>query len=195
MARCVYLTHPEVVVDPAVPVPDWGLSEVGQRRLDAVDGAAWLAPITRIVSSSERKATETAERVGRFIGVAPEVLDGFGENDRSATGYLPEAAFQATADAFFAAPDESVKGWETACDAQTRIVRHVRDAFADRSVPTLFVGHGGVGTLLRCDLMKVPIARSRDQSAPPGAPGGGNILIFDAANWAYVSGWTALEDA
>ena len=33
----VYVTHPQVEMDPRVPVPDWGLSPLGRAR------AAWLA--------------------------------------------------------------------------------------------------------------------------------------------------------
>ena len=56
------------------------------------------------------------------LGLTPIVIDGLGENDRSSTGYLPKAEFEAVADAFFARPEESVRGWERAVDAQRRIV-------------------------------------------------------------------------
>ena len=45
------------------------------------------------------------------------------ENDRSATGYLTQAEFQATADHFFAEPEVSARRWERAVDAQAGIVR------------------------------------------------------------------------
>jgi hypothetical protein len=56
-----YLTHPQVQIDPAVPVPQWGLSPVGRARTEAVASDTWLANTTQIVSSGERKAIETAE--------------------------------------------------------------------------------------------------------------------------------------
>ena len=56
-----YLTHPQVQIDPAVPVPQWGLSPVGRARTEALANASWLASTTQIVSSGERKAIETAE--------------------------------------------------------------------------------------------------------------------------------------
>ena len=57
MPRIYFLTHPQVVIDPAVPVPRWPLSEVGRRRAhlfadSLVDGA-----VTAVWSSSERKAS------------------------------------------------------------------------------------------------------------------------------------------
>lgn len=36
------------------------------------------------------------------------------ENDRSSTGFLPPEEFEVVADAFFAQPGVSVRGWETA---------------------------------------------------------------------------------
>jgi broad specificity phosphatase PhoE len=89
-----------------------------------------------------------------------------GENDRSATGFLPPSEFEATADRFFAEPDWSVRGWETARAAQARIVAAVRTALLDISGDALFVEHGGVGTLLYCALRRVEIDRRYDQGPP-----------------------------
>lgn len=114
------------------------------------------------------------------------------ENDRSATGYLPEAEFQQMADAFFARPTESVRGWERAVDAQARIVAAVEAALAaygDAGQRLLFVGHGGVGTLLLCHLAGYPISRAHDQ--PP--VGGG--CWFRAGPGLRPDRWRAMEEA
>jgi broad specificity phosphatase PhoE len=108
-----FVTHPEVVVDPAVPVPEWGLSEVGLGRMRALE----LAGVVAVWSSTERKAVEAASVLGATLGVAPRALAALGENDRSSTGFLEPAVFEATADRFFASPDVSVDGWERARDA------------------------------------------------------------------------------
>jgi broad specificity phosphatase PhoE len=68
------------------------------------------------------------------------------------------------ADAFFARPEENVRGWERAVDAQARVA-----AAADEILKTFsggniaFVAHGGVGTLLLCKYLGVPITRNADQ--------------------------------
>jgi broad specificity phosphatase PhoE len=194
MTIAYYLSHPQVQIDPAVPVPQWGLSDAGRARLATLAGAGWLASVRRIVSSDERKAIETAETLLPMTDAARvEILPGFHENDRSATGFLPPAEFEATADAFFAAPDQSVRGWERAADAQARILGAVDAVLADREAPVLFVGHGGVGTLLKCHLKGEPIARSADQAAEGGHPGGGNVHAFSIAERRHLFGWTALE--
>ena len=84
----LYITHPQVAIDPAVPVPDWGLSERGRERARFAASAGWARQVGRLVASTERKAIETAKilAAGRL---AVETDDAMGENDRSATGYLP----------------------------------------------------------------------------------------------------------
>lgn len=173
---CIYLTHPQVEIDPAVPVPDWGLSEAGFRRARAGAVLPAFAGVRHVVSSAERKARQTAEIFAGHLSLAVVVDVAMHENDRSATGFLPPPEFEAVADRFFASPDESVRGWERARDAMTRIVGRVR-AHLDR-VPigetVLFVGHGGVGTLLKCHVGGYEIDRRHDQ--PPG--GGGCFFMF-----------------
>lgn len=190
MAIVRYLSHPQVRIDPEVPVPDWGLSPLGLGRAQAFARAPALRDTRRIVASGERKAVETAECLAAVIGGVVEIREAMHENDRSATGYLPPAEFEAMADAFFAAPERSVRGWERAADAQARIVREVeavlvRPAQGD----ILFVGHGGVGTLLLCHLLREPIARGRDQ---PG--GGGNLFAFDATTRIVHHAWRSMEE-
>lgn len=189
MTRFLYLTHPQVRVDPAVPVPEWGLSDLGAARARAFAAAPGLAAFRRIVASTEVKAKEAAQILADALGLQVEVRAGLHENDRSATGYLPEPEFQAMADAFFAHPHESVRGWEKAADAQARIVSAVTAALAEApGVPTVFVGHGGVGTLLLCHLAGYPIARVHDQ--PP--VGGG--CWFAAGAGAAPTAWRTMEE-
>ncbi|MDO1580767.1 histidine phosphatase family protein [Rhizobium oryzicola] len=190
----IYITHPQVKIDPAVPVPDWGLSELGEARARQAALLPWVKDLRRIISSGERKAIETAAILAEAAGVVPEVDEATHENDRSATGFLPPPAFEAAADWFFAHPEESYKGWERAVDAQARIVEAVARALADHDLkqPIAFVGHGGVGTLLKCHLGARPIARDRDQP-----PGGGNLFCFtlarSLADCRLTCDWTAME--
>ncbi|GAA0786504.1 histidine phosphatase family protein [Roseibium denhamense] len=165
MTWCVYLTHPEVVIDPDVPVPDWGLSATGRERAALGAQLPFASDIRRIVSSGEKKAIETAEIFGAAHGLHHFVFNSLHENDRSATGFLPPAEFETVADQFFADPYQSVRSWERAIDAQSRIVTGVRAALKPirEAEPVLFTGHGGVGTLLMCHLMNADITRDHDQ--------------------------------
>lgn len=180
-----FLTHAEVVIDPTVPITSWRLSDVGRRRAAAAHRSAWAAGSTRIVSSAEVKAVETATLLGQAVGIAPEVDRRLGEIDRSATGYLPPSSFEPVVDAFFARPEEAVQGWERAVDAQARIVAAVRSLTAAGDDVTV-VSHGAVGALLLADLHDRPVSRALDQ------PGMGSVFTFDPRTWTALSGWTRI---
>lgn len=118
----LYVTHPEVVIDPLVPTPQWGLSALGRSRAERFANHPLVHGLTRVVSSKETKALELAAILGAAPGVIVESGDKFNENDRTSTGFVPSERFEQLADALFARPDESVEGWETARDAQRRVV-------------------------------------------------------------------------
>lgn len=191
MTAVHFITHPEVEIDPAVPVPDWPLSAVGARRMRLAAGRPWLAGVRSLFTSRERKATDAAGLLAERLGTGPVAIEGLGENDRTATGYLPKAEFEAVADEFFARPEESVRGWERAADAQRRIVGAVERAMslAAAGGGIAIVSHGGVGALLLCHLQSVPISRDADQ---PGG-GGGHVFSFDRASRRLLTGWRRIE--
>jgi broad specificity phosphatase PhoE len=184
-----YLTHPQVNIDPSVPVHCWGLSEVGRARTETVTATGLLSGTTQVISSGERKAIETAEIIAAKLGVDVEVREAMHENDRSATGFLVPDEFEATANQFFAQPHISIRGWERALDAQLRIAREVEHVLA-RNTPgdVLFVGHGGVGTLLYCHYSGLGIDRAHDQPA-----GGGSFFAFASHERRVLHGWRRLE--
>jgi broad specificity phosphatase PhoE len=184
-----YLTHPQVKIDPAVPVPRWGLSDIGRARVDALAAAGTLAGTTAVISSGETKAIETAEILARTLGTKVEIREAMHENDRSSTGFLPPPAFEEMANRFFANPTISVEGWERAIDAQTRIVGEVEHVLARTFTgDVLFVGHGAVGTLLLCHYAKLNIARTFDQPR-----GGGNLFCLAQQGRNVLSRWLPME--
>jgi len=187
----LYITHPQVRIDPDVPVPQWSLSDIGRQRAEKAAQQPWAQKLGRIVSSDETKAIETAEILAAVADVSIMLAPDTHENDRSATGFLAPPEFEAAADWFFANPEKSFNGWERAIDAQRRIVSNVERILAthDTSLPIAFVGHGGVGTLLKCHLEGRPIGRDRDQ---PG--GGGNLYCFRLADRRLSCDWTPIED-
>lgn len=184
-----YLTHPQVQIDPSIPVPEWGLSELGRLRVERLVAAGWLGGTRLVVSSAERKAIETADPIAAALGSALEVRPSMHENDRSATGFLPPAEFERVADRFFAEPHTSVRGWERAIDAQSRIAGEALEAVA-KAPPgdVLLVGHGAVGTLLFCQLSGQTIDRRHDQPN-----GGGHYFSFLRNSLSVLHGWRPME--
>ncbi|MBG6144403.1 broad specificity phosphatase PhoE [Labrenzia sp. EL_159] len=165
MTWCIYLTHPEVAIDPSVPVPEWGLSPLGQERAAKATDLPFAKEIGAVVTSAETKAIETARFFTGKLDIPLHTRQDLHENDRSATGFLPPDEFEQVANRFFAEPQTSVRGWERAEDAQNRIVGGIRDVLSGvaRNIPVLFTGHGAAGTLLMCHLMGRPISRAYDQ--------------------------------
>ena len=193
--RALYVTHPQVAMDANVPVPLWGLSAEGRRRALAFARADTVPSGAMVFSSRERKALVLAEILAAAAGTLVLSDHLMGENDRSATGFLPPALFEATADRFFAEPETSIDGWERAIDAQRRIVGTVTTALASvpAGTPAVFCGHGAVGTLLKCHVAGRPISRDEDQGRT-GGTGGGNCFVFDLPAGELCCEWTAMED-
>ena len=191
MPTVYFITHPDVLIDPAVPVPEWPLSPRGIGRMRRALALSWIGTIRAIWCSTERKARDGADILAEYLGLPVTELTALGENDRSATGFLPRAEFEIVADQFFANPEQSIRGWERAIDAQRRIVAavaHVCGASAAKG-DIAIVSHGGVGTLLLCHLRGDAIGRAHDQ--PPN--NGGNFFAFDAATRRLHHGWRAID--
>lgn len=185
--KMLFITHAEVLIDPTVPVPKWGLSDKGRSRHKAFNDSEVINTVTAIYCSGEKKAEDGAEILSQATRIDFNIIENLHENDRSATGFLPPPEFQATADLFFQHPTESIRGWERAVDAQSRIVSCV-DSIIQNDMTTgdiAVVAHGGVGALLFSHLARVPISRSMDQ---PGG-GGGNYFVFDIATRSLLHGW------
>jgi len=194
MGRAIYfITHPNVVISGEVPVPQWPLSELGRSRMSAGLKQPWVKEVTAVYCSAERKAIDGASILARHLALDFTVLAELGENDRSATGFLPPHEFEQVADAFFGHPHESVRGWERAIDAQDRIVRAVERAVRSNpgSSSIAIVSHGAVGTLLYCHLAGEAIDRRRDQPAN----GGGNFFRFTLEPPMAHSWWRPIDEA
>ena len=184
MTTLFFITHPDVVIEPDVPVERWWLNDKGVARMRSFAHRPDLAHAKAVWASTEAKAIEAAGILAGALGLGVRVDAALGENDRSATGYLPHTEFQAVADAFFANPDLSIRGWERAVDAQARIVSAVRRIVAAHEGGDLaVVAQGGVGALLLCALSGQPISRSADQ------PFQGHVWTASLPGLAVTSGW------
>ncbi len=186
-----FITHPDVVIDPSVPITEWPLSPRGRERMTRCCGKPWVSRLSALYASTERKALDGAGILSAATGLAVRVRPDLGENDRSATGYLPPVEFEATADRFFAEPETSVLGWAPALDEQRRIVTAVEAVVAEApgQGDIALVSHGGVGALLLAHLLGEPISRRFDQPRN----GGGNVFAVDAAAGALLHGWQPID--
>jgi broad specificity phosphatase PhoE len=186
--RLIFITHPDVVVDPDLDVRRWSLSPAGRARMQVFACTPDLANVTAIWSSTETKARDAAAILSQTHALTVTEDADLGENDRSSTGFLPPPAFEAAADAFFAHPDHSHQGWERATDARTRIdtaLRRIATGHLAQHAPgdLAIVAHGAVGTLMLCRLMAQPITRALDQ------PFQGHYWTASLPDWQLLHGW------
>ncbi|WP_324024606.1 histidine phosphatase family protein [Maribacter sp. BPC-D8] len=185
--KILFITHANVVVDPNKPVPEWGLSQKGKERHLLFNSNTETKNITAVYASYEQKAIDGGLILSNHLGIALQKIESLKENDRSSTGFLYEEEFQATANDFFANPNQSIRGWEKAINAQNRIVSAMKNIIStDKSSGDIaVVAHGGVGTLLFCFLAGKEISRQYDQ--PPN--GGGNFFTFYIDNFEIIHDW------
>jgi broad specificity phosphatase PhoE len=164
MSKLIFATHPEVLVDPQIDVRRWRLSDAGLARMRVFADSQVVANVTSVWSSREAKAIEAAGILAARFGIGVQVDGDLGENDRRATGFLPPEEFERVADAFFAEPGKSIRGWERAMDAQQRVENAVDRILAQHDGDDIaVVAHGAVGSLLLCSYLKHPISRMADQ--------------------------------
>jgi broad specificity phosphatase PhoE len=192
MSSLIFMTHPEVRIDPDQPVPEWPLNAIGRGRMEHFAGLLTDRNVSAVYASAERKAMDGAAIVAERLGLPFRTEESLGENDRSSTGYIAPPEFWEVVRAFFGRPHESIRGWERAIDAQTRIVTTVsRIARADEtSGDIVIVSHGGVGCLLTAHLQKVEIG----QESRPSHPGGGCFIVIDRESFTLQQDWRAIED-
>lgn len=191
MSSVFFITHPEVDIDPAVRIEDWSLSHTGVSRMQKMLEHSWVAGIKSVYTSTEKKAIDGAQIVANHLSLDITPHERLGENNRSATGYLPKAEFESVADQFFSKPTESIRGWETAISAQHRIVSETQRILKTTPAehPIAIVSHGAVGALLLCHLNGWPIDRKFDQ---PG-DGGGNYYCFQKDSQRVIHGWRPID--
>jgi broad specificity phosphatase PhoE len=157
-----------------------------------------------VLSSSEQKALDGAEILLSALAVPHRVVPELGQYDRSSTGLLQPEEFWPPVDEFFRWPERSIRGWEPAAHAQSRVLAAVRAAATswlasahDVEAPDpAFVAHGAVGALLLAHL-SAAISRDFDQphpvsGGPPGS-GGGNYFCFSLHALELEHGWRAID--
>jgi len=146
--RLILIRHSQSQPEPERPASQWPLTAEGRRRcVPLAERLAAYAP-DAIVTSHERKASETGSLVAARLGLQVAVADELHEHQREHVGWLPDPAFEQAVAAFFARPDELVFGEETASQAGARFeaaVRSVIEAHPGQTVA--LVTHGTVMTL------------------------------------------------
>ncbi len=116
----VLLRHSLPVIDLAQPAPEWALSAEGRERCEALARRLSTYGLEAVVSSTYPKAVETAEIVGRHLGLPVSSAPGLQEQDRSRAIEGGTEGFLAALERTFACPRLRVLGNESATEALDR---------------------------------------------------------------------------
>ena len=148
MTALILVKHslPEIVEN--TPASGWKLSAEGRRRCKRLAERLMKYKPDRIISSTEKKAEETAELIAKELGLSTNAFDGLHEHKRSKAGYLSKEKFDEDIREFFTRPAELVFGSETAEQAFQRFhsaIDSILKDFPDQT--TVIVAHGTVISL------------------------------------------------
>lgn len=163
MKTIYFITHPNVDVTPNTPPNMWNLSEQGNERVHNLTKEDWWKYVQFIVSSNESRALQTLDIIKERYNIPSQVFYPLEEQRRSNTNYyLSLTDLAITMRMFFSRPKESIRGWESAVDAQQRIVTAIEtiQELYPQYQTIAIISHGIVGSLLRSYLMHHPIEES-----------------------------------
>ena len=150
MATLTLITHAHTQVDPATDAVTWRLSAAGESQATALAEQPFWATVDRILLSSEAKTRLTVAPVlaQRSLPIMADAR--FDEAARP--GWCDDYAARVAA--FFAEPETSAGGWETANSALARFLEAIEaDVPAAGSEHVALVAHGLVLSLYRAHLL------------------------------------------
>ena len=149
MRTLLLIRHAQPEVTPGVAARDWPLAPAGRAAARALAGRlAGTYALTRLISSDEPKAIETARIIAQELGLPVERDADLGEHRRERVPFLGVAAWDAAVARFFASPAALVLGEETALDALERFSAVVARCVArEMERDVALVSHGTVMSL------------------------------------------------
>ena len=149
MRKLILIKHAPPEVDPAVSSEQWHLGEKGRKLCGPLAERIRPYEPSRIVSSTEPKATETAQELGKVLAIPVATHAGLEEQDRRDVPHMRSGEFISMVELMFRKPDELVLGNETADEAYERIAAAVREIVSQNTASTsAVVTHGTVLALL-----------------------------------------------
>ena len=146
--RTVLVRHGMPEVDSQVPSAEWRLSAQGRQDALALSERLRDFSFSRVLSSPEPKALDTANVIAEALHLPVKVDGAFAEHARRSVGFLPAIEFQQGISRLFSVPDELVFGSETADAAHERFAGAIgRQLSRDGEADGIVVSHGTVISL------------------------------------------------
>jgi broad specificity phosphatase PhoE len=141
----VLVRHAAVEIDPAVLPALWQLSDEGRAAARALAREPVWRQVTRIFSSPESKAHETAQIIAGANGITVTVVEELREVERPANQWFDASfpgSYPAAVAAYLSARNDSLHGWEAPAIAQSRIRGCIDGLLAWEPGPVAVCGHG-----------------------------------------------------
>lgn len=151
MTRLHLITHAHTAIDPAQDAAGWQLSAIGQRQAEALAALPFWNSVNRILISGEAKTRLT---VAPLLAQRPlPIVSDRRFDEVQRPGWVEKYAEQVQA--FFAASQQTVGGWEPAAHALQRFLAGLRDHLPpDGGEEVALVSHGLVLSLYRAHLLR-----------------------------------------
>lgn len=145
--QLLLIRHSKPCISDDLSYRDWPLSHEGRKL--AVRAAEFVAEfkVSRIYSSDERKALETAKTIGQRLGVDVEVEPDLREHDRTGVPWRDSATRQRELKALFANPSDVVFGGESGSQALRRLTAAIDRVTVRTPGPWVLVTHGTIMAL------------------------------------------------
>jgi broad specificity phosphatase PhoE len=159
--------HAEVVLLGDVAPQDWQLSSEGQRAARLLGDAPQWKRLNLIASSPEAKAVATARPIATATALELRTEHALREVSRGATPLVTASEYERLVAAHFAAPCESVHGWERGIDATARIRECIDRLMSEGGPAVCVVSHGLVLSHYLADLRGMPAPLIEEWRALP----------------------------
>jgi broad specificity phosphatase PhoE len=185
MSKLIYITHPEVTVDPEVPIDQWELSEEGFDSVERLLEWDLFDEVDYVYTSEEKKAYTVAEQIKRKCGIDYAKIKDLGEMDRSSTGVIsPKEKYMEAVKSAYENPASGINGWESHLAVMLRNAKVIEELAKNHKDKTIMiVGHGGAGTTIKCFIKKILPNFSEDPQET------GCYFIANLDKWEVIQDW------
>lgn len=144
VGQLVLVRHAQPIIDPSVPSEKWTLSEEGLEAAHKLGLFLQVDCGTRIWSSDEIKAQQTADRIARVIGTDVGTDDRLAEVGRPFVG--EEATYRKKAISYLKGEDPP--GWEPRSEVLQRFSEAIDELLGSHDGETLVVVNHGLAMTL-----------------------------------------------
>lgn len=138
-----FLRHGHTKVDKALSVSQWVLSDRGEEQAKKLAQEEVFKGIDIIISSTEKKAYQTAKPIADALGKEIMQVEEICELDRDKGEFVGPEEYEERVKLCLEHPDESIHNWETANHALERFSKKVSELdkkYENKKI--LIVGHG-----------------------------------------------------